>query len=111
MDVDLSDMEDDYEEVSFQDIFGEALAKGSTTIAIQQEMVAKVKKGIINAKQSIRRRANRHKLTWDRVTLEFEEKQDEEIVGIVHLTVRATKKAVIKIFKIPFDPRAELTDE
>lgn len=44
MDVDLSELEDDYEEVSFQDLFGAALADGSTTIAIQEEMVAKVKK-------------------------------------------------------------------
>jgi hypothetical protein len=44
MDVDLSDLEDDYEEVSFQDLFGAALADGSTTIAIQEEMVAKVKR-------------------------------------------------------------------
>ncbi len=111
MDVDLSDLEDDYEEVSFQDLFGAALADGSTTIAIQEEMVAKVKKGIINAKQSARRRANRKDLAWDRVTLEFEEKQDEEMVGIVHLTIKATKKAVIKILKIPFDPKVELEDE
>ena len=67
MDVDLSDLEDDYEEVSFQDLFGAALADGSTTIAIQEEMVAKVKKGIINAKQSARRRANRKDLAWDKI--------------------------------------------
>lgn len=111
MDVDLSDMEDDYEEVSFQDIFGEALANGSTTITIQEEMVAKVKKGIINAKQSARRRANRKEIAWERVTLKFEEKKDEEMVGVVHLTVTASKNAVIRILKIPFDPKVELSDE
>lgn len=109
--VDLSDMDDDYEEVSFQDLFGSALADGGTTISIEEGMVETVKRGVINAKQSIRRRANRNRLQWERVTLEFEEKQDPIRVGTVNLTIRAVKKAVIKILKVPFDPKAEIKDE
>lgn len=104
IDIDLSDMEDDeddeFEEVSFQEIFGEALADGSSKISIETTEIPRVKRGIINAKQSARKRANRKGIPWDRVTLVFEETLDQENNGFTTLKVTATRKAVIRVRKL-----------
>ena len=104
IDIDLSDMEDDendgFEEVSFQEIFGDALAEGSSKISIETTEIPRVKRGIINAKQSARKRANRKGIPWDRVTLVFEETLDQENNGFTILKVTATRKAVIRVRKL-----------
>lgn len=101
IDIDLSDMEDDgFEEVSFQEIFGEVLAGGSSKISIETTEIPSVKRGIINAKQSARRRANRKGIPWDRVTLVFEETLDQENNGFTILKVTATRKAVVRVRKL-----------
>ncbi len=101
IDIDLSNMEnDEFEEVSFQEIFGEALADGSSKISIETTEIPRVKRGIINAKQSARKRANRKGIPWDRVTLVFEETLDQENNGFTILKVTATRKAVIRVRKL-----------
>lgn len=103
--VDLEDLNDEdedesMEEVSFSELFGEALAQGTTVVSIDSTEISRVKRGIVNAKQSARKRANRNKLAWDRVTLEFKEEPDPEAAGFTLLTVMAAKKAVVKVRKM-----------
>lgn len=97
---DLNDEDENMEEVSFSELFGEALAQGTTVVSIDSTEIARVKRGIVNAKQSARKRANRKKLPWNMVTLEFKEEPDPEAAGFILLTVTATRKAVVKVRKM-----------
>lgn len=86
------------EELSFQEIFEEALRR-PFTIEIDTSLVETVKRGVINAKSATRKRTLRRGIQWDAVFLTFEELPSNQ-EGCTYLTITASRRATVQVKRV-----------